>query len=186
MKTFHNKVKTKWENARGMSFVEMLCAVLIFLLVSGGMTTAVSLATRQYQKSMRDSESKILCSTLATVISNELAYTTEIKFDAAGNVTQFQSQNYTIEGNLSTLMTDESGENGYGQILLGNSTNTSESMNILGKAAYTNGLLAKIESLTYDNATHYFTAELSIGYKGSEYLSYQFQVMNVNQTEAKH
>lgn len=172
-----------------MTVFELLCAVLILLLVSSGMASAVSLGVRQYQKSIRDSESKVLYSTLMTVLSNELAYTTDIRVDAVdvsgkGNVLQFQSQNYVIEGNLSTLMTDESGDNGYGQILLGNSKDTSESMRVLGKAAYANGLLAKVTSITYDNSNCCFSVYLSIGYQGTECYGGEFQVQNVNRTLA--
>ena len=172
-----------------MTVFELLCAVLILLLVSSGMASAVSLGVRQYQKSIRDSESKVLYSTLMTVLSNELAYTTDIRVDALdasgkGNVKQFQSQNYVIEGNLSTLMTDESGDDGYGQLLLGNSKDTSESMSVLGKAAYANGLLAKVTSITYDKSNFCFSVYLSIGYQGTECYGGEFQVQNVNRTQA--
>ncbi|MGN0169639.1 MAG: prepilin-type N-terminal cleavage/methylation domain-containing protein [Lachnospiraceae bacterium] len=190
MKKFQNNMWKKIRSNSGMSLLEMLCAVMILLLVSGGMTTAVSLAARQYQISMRGSEAQVLCSTLKTVIANELAYTTDIRVDTLnesgeGNVKMFQSQNYVIKGNLSTLMTDESGINGYGQILLGNSADTGESMNILGKASYSNGLLAKISSVTYSNRTCCFTLHISIGYDGTEYYGEDFQVLNVNRTQAK-
>ncbi|MGN1141650.1 MAG: type II secretion system protein [Oliverpabstia sp.] len=186
MKIFrHNKIRKKLNNSSGMTLVEVLCAVLILLLVTGGMTTTVSLAVRQYQRSIRDSESKVLYSTLMTILRNELTYTTEIKIDNNGNVKQFQSQNYAIEGNLSTIMTDESGDNGYGQILLGNSDDVSESMPVVGKGAYSSGLLAKVTKITYDNASFCFTVYLSIGYNGTEYYGGTFQVMNVNKKVAQ-
>ena len=184
MKRIPDRVRKKIKNNSGMTVFELLCAVLILLLVSSGMASAVSLGVRQYQKSIRDSESKVLYSTLMTVLSNELAYTTDIRVDGKGNVLQFQSQNYVIEGNLSTLMTDESGDNGYGQILLGNSKDTSESMRVLGKAAYANGLLAKVTSITYDNSNCCFSVYLSIGYQGTECYGGEFQVQNVNRTPA--
>lgn len=189
MKGIPDRVRKKIKNNSGMTVFELLCAVLILLLVSSGMASAVSLGVRQYQKSIRDSEAKVLYSTLMTVLSNELAYTTDIRVDAVdgsgkGNVLQFQSQNYVIEGNLSTLMTDESGDKGYGQILLGNSKNTSENMRVLGKAAYANGLLAKVTSITYDNSNCCFSVYLSIGYQGTECYGGEFQVQNVNRTLA--
>lgn len=187
MKMLKQKIIRKVRQKAGMSLLEMLCAIMILLLLTGGMTTAVSLAVRQYQRSMRESEAQVLYSTLKTMLSNELAYTTQIKVDTleAGNVEQFQSQNYVIKGNLSTLMTDETGKNGYGQILLGNSADTTETMKVLGKAAYTDGLLAKVTSITYSNVTHCFTVHLSIGYDGTEFYGEDFQVLNVNQTLAE-
>ena len=186
MCNLNKNIKIKLKSKAGMSLLEVLCAVLILLLVSGGMTSAVTLAVNQYQKSMRNSEAQVLYSSLSTVLGHELAYTTNIKVNSLENgaVQQFLSQNFAIEHNLSTIMTDNSGTNGYGQILLGNSANPEESMNILGKAAYTKGLLAKVTSITYSNTTHYFTVYLSIGYDGTEYYGGEFQVKNVNETEA--
>ena len=187
-KNRRNRIINKIRSYSGMSLLEMLCAILILLLATGGMTTAVSLAAKQFQMSMRNSESQVLCSTIKTVLGNELAYTTEIQVDALndekGNVLKFQSQNYTIEESLSAIRTDNSGTDGYGQILLGNSEDTSESLNILGKGAYPHGLGAKVTSFTYDNKTYCFTVQLSIGYNGTECYSEEFQVMNVNKTEA--
>ncbi len=189
MKKNCNKFKEKMLNNSGASLLEMLCAILILLLVSGGMASGVSLANRQYDQSIRASESQILYSTLETVLKNELAYTTQIIVDSlddkqSGSVKQFLSQNFAIKNNLSTIMTDNSGTGGYGQLLLGNSVNPEEKMNVLSKAAYTKGLLAMVTSITYSNTTHYFTVYLSIGYNGTEYYGGEFQVKNVNETTA--
>lgn len=165
-----------------MSLGELLCAVLILTLVSGGMASAVSLGVRQYQQSMRMSEAKVLCSTLETVLRSELAYTTEIKMSGI-NVTQFQSQNFAIEKNLSTLMTDAENSSDYGHIILANCDNTGEFMNVLGKGAYTNGLLAKVDSFTYNTSNHCFTLRLSVGDSSQTYATREFQVLNANQTE---
>lgn len=164
-----------------MSLGELLCAVLILTLVSGGMASAVSLGVRQYQQSMRTSEAKVLCSTLETILRSELAYTTEIKMSGR-DVTQFQSQNFAIEGNLSTLTTDAETSSGYGHIILANCDDASEYMSVLGKGAYTNGLLAKVDSFTYNTSNHYFTVQISAGCNGETYATREFQVINANQT----
>ena len=155
---------------------EMLCAVLILVLVSGGMATAVSLAARQYQQSMRESEAQILCSTLETILRNELAYTTEIKLNG-GEVKQFQSQTYAIKDSLSSIVIDDPDENGYGRLLLGNDT---KNMDILGRGAYPHGLLVKIDEFTYYNSTHCFTVKLSVGCDGKDYATRKFQVLSAN------
>ena len=164
-----------------MSLTEMLCAVLILVLVSGGMATAVSLAARQYQQSMRESEAQILCSTLETILRNELAYTTEIKLNG-DKVKQFQSQTYAIKDSLSSIVIDDPDEHGYGRLLLGNDT---KNMDILGRGAYPHGLLVKIDEFTYDNLAHYFTVKLSVGCDGKDYATRKFQVLNANQTSAE-
>lgn len=172
------RLKQKLKSGRGMSLTELLCAVLILVLVSGGMATAVSLAARQYQQSMRESEAQILCSTLETILRNELAYTTEIKLNG-DKVEQFQSQTYAIKDSLSSIVIDDPDEKGYGRLLLGNDV---KNMDILGRGAYPHGLLVKIDEngFTYDNSTHCFTVKLSVGCDGKDYATREFQVLNAN------
>ena len=181
---FYNRTTQKLHSKRGMTLVELLSALIILSLVTGGMAAAVSLGSQQYQKSMRDAEAMVLYSTLMTVLSNELTYSTDIHVDAQGTVQRFMSQNYVIKGNLSTLMTDDSDGNGYGKVLLGNSENTDEYMSVLGKASYTRGLSAKVTKFQYHNSKHYFIVELSIGYQGAPYYTKEFHVRSVNETNA--
>ena len=180
----YNRITSKLYSSRGMTLVELLSALIILLLVSGGMAAAVSLGSQQYQKSMRDAEAMVLYSTLMTVLSNELMYSTDIHVDAQGTVQRFMSQNYVIKGNLSTLMTDDADGNGYGKVLLGNSENTDEYMSVLGKASYTRGLSAKVTKFQYHNSEHYFIVELSIGYQGAPYYTKEFHVRSINETTA--
>jgi len=181
---FYNRTTQKLYSSRGMTLVELLSALIILSLVTGGMAAAVSLGSQQYQKSMRDAEAMVLYSTLMTVLSNELTYSTDIHVDAQGTVQRFMSQNYVIKGNLSTLMTDDSDGNGYGKVLLGNSENTDEYMSVLGKASYTRGLSAKVTEFKYNNADHYFSVTLSIGHQGQPYYTNEFHVRSVNETNA--
>ena len=180
----YNCITKKLHSKRGMTLVELLSALIILSLVTGGMAAAVSLGSQQYQKSMRDAEAMVLYSTLMTVLSNELTYSTDIHVDAQGTVQRFMSQNYVIKGNLSTLMTDDSDGNGYGKVLLGNSENTDEYMSVLGKASYTRGLSAKVTKFQYHNSEHYFIVELSIGYQGAPYYTKEFHVRSINETTA--
>lgn len=176
-----------------MSLGELLCAVLILTLVSGGMASAVSLGVRQYQQSMRTSEAEILCSTLETILRSELAYTTYIKVDGE-NVIQFECKNVpkdTTWKEFAKLTTDAETQGDYGHIILANCNDPSEYMNILGKGAYTNGLLAKVdqdestgkEVFTYDKENHCFTVQISVGCNGQTYATRKFQVINANETE---
>ncbi len=180
----YNCITKKLHSKRGMTLVELLSALIILSLVTGGMAAAVSLGSQQYQKSMRDAEVMVLYSTLMTVLSNELTYSTDIRVDNQGNVLRFMSQNYVIEGNLSTLMTDDADGNGYGKVLLGNSENTDEYMSVLGKASYTRGLSAKVTEFKYNNEDHYFSVTLSIGHQGQPYYTKEFHVRSVNETNA--
>ncbi len=64
----------KNKKTAGLTLTEMLCCVVILLLVSIGMVNGVSLAVRNYERSLMASESQILCSTLTSVVSDELRY----------------------------------------------------------------------------------------------------------------
>lgn len=175
-------IKRKLKSKAGMSLLEVLCAVLILLLVSGGLTSAVTLAANQYQKSLRNSEAQVLYSSLRTILSHELAYTKEVKTDSELGLI-FSPPSMTLDYSYSSIMTDNSGKNGYGQIVFQNPENSAEYKYILGKAAYTKGLLANVTSITYDEDTYYFTVKLSIGYNGTEYYGGEFQVKNLNETK---
>lgn len=64
----------KNKNTAGLTLTEMLCCVVIMLLVSIGMVNGVSLAMRNYESSLMASESQVLCSTLTSMVSDELRY----------------------------------------------------------------------------------------------------------------
>ena len=182
MKGTKNRVIKKLNSTLGMSLGEILVVVLILSLLTASLTTVMSLAVEQYNESMRASEANVLSSTLRSVISNELAYTTEIHTDASGNVNSFQSQNYTTESSLSTFIVSSADSGGFGKLLIGTD---SSNMKLLGDGSYPRNLGAKIDSFTYDSSACCFTIKLSIGCKSNTYLEQTFQVLNVNKTTAK-
>ena len=180
------KLKKKLHTSHGFSLSEMLVAVLIILLVTGVLTVTVSLASAQFQKSMRNSESKVLASTLESVFLSELAYTTEVHTDGSGsdgksgNVISFQSQNYSMEGAISSVGVSDADTGGYGKIIFYNANKPSESMKILGDGSYPNEIGAKVESLTYDAETRDFTLKLQIGCKDTTYVERELTIHNEN------
>lgn len=181
----------KGNRKKGFTLSEMLIAVLILSLVTAGVTMTVSLALRHYDRSMRDSESWTLLSSLKSVVESELAYTTEIHVDEEGNLISFQSQNYAIQDNLSTWTTDQVvlGENGNahckpGVVALGNPADLSEQMPVLGEGIYSRNLRAMVSEATYESESHYFTVTLIITYKDEVIRTETFQVKNVNNTMA--
>lgn len=72
-----------------MTLVELLCALAVVLLVSAGMVLGVSLAVRSYERSVAGSEAQVLCSTLETIVSDELRYAGTLKYDEGGKVIGF-------------------------------------------------------------------------------------------------
>lgn len=164
----------------GMTFAEVLIAVMILMLVSVGMISIIGFGSQQYDKTIRESQALVLCSTISTVLEYELSYTTQIHAESDGVLKEFMSPDYAIEGSLSSIMTDHSGSNGYGRILLGNSADQTEYKELLPDSAYMHGLLAKVTDVTYDQTTHYTTLTVSVGYQGKEKISRTFQVKNRN------
>lgn len=69
-----SRLRSKVNNS-GFSIAEALCAIIILLLATSGIVAGVQYASQEYKRSMDNSESKVLYSTLETVISNELRNT---------------------------------------------------------------------------------------------------------------
>lgn len=81
----------KNKKTAGLTLTEMLCCVVIMLLVSIGMVNGVSLAVRNYQSSLMASESQVLCSTLTSMVSDELRYAGPVNWE---NPISFYSRSY--------------------------------------------------------------------------------------------
>ncbi len=151
----------KLRNNHGMSIGETLVAVLILLLVSAGLASGVSLASRYYTKTVRTSEANELYSTLESLISNELRYTNCAEFDGSGNLVNFFSKTFPIHDdytNIAIVDGDKNLSNNYDYVAIGNNDNYNL---ILSKASYPNELGAKINSIKYDNGC--FVVDLDIG-----------------------
>ena len=176
-----------------MSLVELLCALLILMLVSTGLVTGVQLGVNQYAKSMRSSESKILYSTLSSIISNELRYSTDITVDASGNLVDFQAVSYgqrtykdsTLTRSFRSMTDEDTYTAGYGKLYYGTANDADTKDNLLGAASYTYGLTAMVSSIVYDSENAMFTVQLDIGWNQESYYSGQFQVHNLAGTTAK-
>ena len=145
---------------KGFTLVEMLCVVLLISLLSMGMVTGVSLAQRQFVKSMQRSQAPQLYTTLESLLTNELRYTTDITVDSNGTVETMYSTTYAIKESLTKIVSldeDDQETSGYGEIAFGNGGTYNK---VLGSSAYPHGLGA-IVSITYNGT--YFTVDLDVG-----------------------
>ncbi len=168
-------------NNKGYSLVELLAAITILLLLTGGLVTGVILSYNQYQSSIRRSEASELYNSLSALINNELKFTTEIKTDGKGNVTSFYSISYATSSDLTGFAVIDDNKNNtvdYGHLILRSVSNPEEYKRLLSYGAYTDGLGGKLESLTYDNGI--FTVSLSIGKDDKEIISQTFNVRALN------
>ena len=65
----------------GYSLTESLCVVIVLLLITAVLMTGMRFATDTFAKSVSQSEAQVLCSTLKTVVTNELKNASEVKLD---------------------------------------------------------------------------------------------------------
>lgn len=166
--------------SKGFSLIELLAAILILSLVSGGIVTGVMLSNKQYKSSIRQSEASELYNTISSLLNYELKLTNEIKLDG-DKLVAFKSISYQIdESSLCNIyVLYESGYpvgDSYGRIAFGNNDKKNY---LLGNAAYTNGLGAKL-IITYDNTNKMFTVDLDIGYDTKSVVHQIFNVRALN------
>ena len=160
----------KQKRIAGMTLVELLCALAVVLLVSAGMVLGVSLAVRSYERSVAGSEAQVLCSTLETIVSDELRYAGTLERDESGKVIGFFSQNHP-DANLqhSRFTTDDEG-----RVLLGG-------QKLLPNNAYPHGLRASVELTEYNTDDRIFTAVITVKDRGGDTLAQtELQVKQLN------
>ena len=167
-------------NNKGFSLIELLAAILILSLVSGGLVTGVVLSNKQYKSSIRQSEASELYNTISSLLNYELKLTNEIKLNG-DKLVAFKSISYQIdESSLCNIyVLYESGypaEGNYGRIAFGNSDKKNY---LLGNAAYTNGLGAQL-NITYDDTNKIFKVDLDIGYDKISVIHKVFKVRSLN------
>lgn len=166
--------------SKGFSLIELLAAILILSFVGVGLVTGVMLSNKQYKSSIRQSEASELYNTISSLLNYELKLTNEVKLDG-NNLVAFKSISYQIdESSLCNIyVLYESGYpagDSYGRIAFGNDDKKNY---LLGNAAYTNGLGAKL-NITYDNTNKMFTVDLDIGYDTKSVVHQIFNVRALN------
>lgn len=162
-------------NNKGMTLSEMLVATIIMLLVSVGLSTGVALANKEFISSIKQSEAQELYSTLSTIISNELRYTSEIyssdnKTQDEITVSGFYSMTYSPSDkntNPYLLILTKDGSttsSDFGQLAIGQGTNYNR---VLNSASYPNNLGVRI-TVKYNQTKALFTVYLDVGTIGGD------------------
>lgn len=140
------------------------------LLLAGILAVGVRAGVKAYVKSVSLSEAQILCSTLTTLVSDELRYAGTITVSADGKV-GFFSQNFG--GNSGGGVSFDTDEEGH--VTLGGSK-------ILSSRAYPYGLKASV-GLRYDESEKIFTTEIQVlSGAGNELATSDFEVKPINQS----
>ena len=171
-----NRVKTRTLRSQdGFTLTEVLATVIIVGLVSMMMAGGIMLANKQFASSMAHSQAQQLYTTIAETIDSDLRYvgntTSDFAVDSDG--VHYKSEKHgdeTLADNnylyLRTL--DDKGNvqdmGLYGQLALCTKDETTKNR-LLGKGSYNNGLVVKINSLTYDKTIDCFVVKMSVAQK---------------------
>lgn len=154
---------------KGMSIIELLSAIIVIILVTAVLVTGVRLGVKAYTKSVSMSEAQILCTTLTTVVSDELRYTGTINTDSNGKVI-----NFFIHGKgLGSF-----GQDAEGRVTIGGEP-------VLSKSSYPYGLRAEV-NVAMDETQKIFNAEVKVRSKNNIVLAdNEFQVKPIMTKEPK-
>ena len=165
----------KNKKTAGLTLTEMLCCVVIMLLVSIGMVNGVSLAVRNYQSSLMASESQLLCSTISSLVTDELRYAGEV--DWSTSPVQFGSPSY---GRCYFAQNDEN------QVTLNTVSEsgapTGKSYKLLPSRAYHFGMEANVTLKENSPNTFSVTILVSAPNNGPVLAKSQFDVEQLNPT----
>ncbi len=119
---------------KGFTLVEMLACIIVLLLVGGICTMGMNMATESYQRSVFESDSQMLESTIELYLCDILRHATDIypkqvEEVAEQEVTSFTNVAYKIyDGNIQVTERTPSGggkflvyesRNGYGNMVVG-------------------------------------------------------------------
>ena len=129
----------KLKDNKGLTLTELLCAIIVMLLVTGVMVVGIRLGTQAYVKSVSMSEAQQLCSTITTIVNDELRYTSTVYFK--GSDVGIFSKNQGGSAGTDGLYFDQDLD---GQVVLRDGADNTENK-ILTKKSYPYNLKAKVE-----------------------------------------
>ena len=163
---------SRLKSSRGMTFMELLCAVLILLMSTALVLVGVNLALTTYRANMEASEAQVLYSTLTTVISDKLRYCGTVETAEDGTITQIFAQGIGTGSGEAFQLTD-------GKVTLGGKS-------LLGSGAYPRDLTVSSLTMTYNKDSRLFTVSLEVCNQKGQRLAggMDFQVKKLNTSEA--
>ena len=161
----------KLKSQQGFSVVEMLMAILILILTLSFIGGGVTVIKDAYLKITLRTEAHTLLSTIITAVSNELQSANDVK-----KIEEARENTYWSFYNL---------ERGYRMHFENKNNNiyiktevSSEELPLLTEKTITNGLVPKIEDLTYENEV--FTYTIKIYHKNEVYAEQEISIRPIN------
>ena len=152
----------KWKDSRGLTLVEMLCAVVILVLLGLLINTGLQLAVHSYQEVTAQEELELLAASLSDALADDLRYAkTPIKAARGDTLLEYHSERYNISGTTSTKLSigkgEENGGKDKGQLY-------ANDYRVLPSGAYGSGGAYIIPEdglkITYENGL--FTVDLTV------------------------
>lgn len=161
----------KLKSQQGFSVVEMLMAIFILILTLSFIGGGVTVIKDAYLRITLRTEAHTLLSTIITAVSNELQSANDVK-----KIEKTSENTYWSFYNL---------ERGYRMYFENKNNNIyiktevlSEELPLLTEKTITNGLVPKIEDLTYENQV--FTYIIKIYYKNEVYAEQEISIRPIN------
>lgn len=161
----------KLKSQQGFSVVEMLMAILILILTLSFIGGGVTVIKDAYLKITLRTEAHTLLSTIITAVSNELQSANDVKKIEEARENIYWSF-YNIERGYRMYF-----ENTNNNIYIKTEV-SSEELPLLTEKTITNGLVPKIEDLTYENQV--FTYTIKIYYKNEVYAEQEISIRPIN------
>lgn len=81
-------------DSRGFTLIETMTTCVILALISAIMVTGTQIGLKVLSNSAGESEGKVLCSTISSMIKDELRYAGSFTVDSDGNLVSYFSQNF--------------------------------------------------------------------------------------------
>lgn len=148
----------KLRDSRGLTLIEMLCAVVILILLGLLINTGLNMAVKSYRDITAQSELELLLSTISDALADDLRYAKQVETNGDGTLKEYHSETYnTTESQTTTLSVKYTdGDGHYGQLY-------ANEYRLLSSGAYGNGAYIVPENglkITFDHGL--FTIDLTV------------------------
>jgi prepilin-type N-terminal cleavage/methylation domain-containing protein len=165
-------MKKKLRSQKGMTFIELVAAVMIMSLLGLMLQSGIGLAVKSYRRMTADSETQLLLSTATSALTDELRYARDIKTNEDTTLNDFTSVSF---GRHTTLSVSSDGQ------LMVNADSGSNGKRLIATGAYGNGAYSiSLCEITYDSAGGIFHVRLSVSDGESGETDTEFDVRCLN------
>lgn len=145
----------KLKSKKGFTLIEMLACVATLVIICLIVTTGTNLATMSMNRSLFESESQMLESTLNLSLGDILRHATDIKVKESGIV--FTNDAYYIDEGSFAIDTKDSGITGAGYLMCTSALDgSSRGLLVANKGIYVRNMYVKDFQLSYDAEKHVF------------------------------